>query len=79
MSKTTKQKLQELELEVRLLKQQRQQITDQKEKKAAILDMMIAIAEEEYNTELQKKASAQKPAAPGKKREGNKNSTAAEE
>ncbi|SHL21207.1 hypothetical protein SAMN05444266_102466 [Chitinophaga jiangningensis] len=55
MSKSTKQKLQELAHEVKLLKEQKAQLGTQEEKKAAILDMMIAIAEQEYNLEARKK------------------------
>ncbi|MBV7529260.1 hypothetical protein [Chitinophaga sp. sic0106] len=60
MSRSTKQKLQELALEVKLLKEQKAQLENKNEKKAAIFDMMIAIAEQEYQVEARKTASANK-------------------
>jgi transposase len=57
MSKTPEQKLLELEAKVRLLEKQKNRLEDQLKKsdhKAVIFDMMIDIAEKEYNIPIRK-------------------------
>ncbi|AEV31851.1 hypothetical protein Oweho_0838 [Owenweeksia hongkongensis DSM 17368] len=57
MPKTPEQKLMELEQKVRLLEKQKKQLEHQIEradKKAIIFDMMIDIAEKEYNIPIRK-------------------------
>lgn len=60
MSKTPEQKLLELELEVRLLKKQKallEKQVEQADKKSIIFDIMIDIAEKEYNIPIRKNSS----------------------
>lgn len=60
MSKTPEQKLLELEAKVRLLEKQKNRLADQLKKsdhKAVIFDMMIDIAEKEYNIPIRKNSS----------------------
>ncbi len=57
MSKTPEQKLLELEAKVRLLEKQKHRLEDQLKRsddKAIIFDMMIDIAEKEYNIPIRK-------------------------
>ena len=58
MEKTPEQKLMELEQEVRLLKKQKAFLEKQVErsnKKVILFDMMISVAEEEFNIPIRKK------------------------
>ena len=58
MSKTPEQKLMELEQEVRLLKKQKaflEKQVEQSDKKVILFDMMISIAEKEFNIPIRKK------------------------
>jgi len=58
MEKTPEQKLMELEQEVRLLKKQKSFLEKQVErsdKKIILFDMMISVAEEEFNIPIRKK------------------------
>lgn len=60
MAKTPQQKLLELELEVKLLKKQKallEKQVEQADKKAVIFDIMIDIAEKEYNIPIRKNSS----------------------
>ena len=60
MPKSPKQKLMELEQEVLLLKKQKaflEKQVDQADKKAVIFDMMIDLAEKEYNIPIRKNSS----------------------
>lgn len=60
MSKTPEQKLLELEQEVRLLRKQKallEKQVEQSDKKAIIFDIMIDIAEKEYNIPIRKNSS----------------------
>jgi len=60
MSKTPEQKLLELEAKVRLLEKQKNRLEDQLKRsddKAVIFDMMIDIAEKEYNIPIRKNSS----------------------
>ena len=60
MPKSPKQKLMELEQEVLLLKKQKaflEKQVDQADKKAIIFDMMIDLAEKEYNIPIRKNSS----------------------
>lgn len=57
MPKSSEQKLMELEQKVRLLEKQKKSLekqVEQSEKKAIIFDMMIDLAEEEYNISIRK-------------------------
>lgn len=57
MAKTPQQKLLELEQEVRLLKKQKallEKQVSQSDKKAILFDMMIDLAEKEYNISIRK-------------------------
>lgn len=59
MPKTAEQKLMELEQEVLLLKKQKaflEKQVEQSDKKAILFDMMISIAEKEYNIPIRKKS-----------------------
>jgi len=58
MAKTPEQKLMELEQEIRLLKKQKAFLEKQVEyadKKAIIFDMMISVAEKEFDIPIRKK------------------------
>jgi len=60
MPKSPKQKLMELEQEVRLLKKQKallEKQVEQADKKSIIFDMMIDVAEKEYNIPIRKNSS----------------------
>ena len=60
MSKTPEQKLLELEAKVRLLEKQKRRLEDQLKRsddKAIIFDMMIDLAEKEYNISIRKNSS----------------------
>ena len=60
MPKSPEQKLMELEQKVRLLEKQKKQLehqAKQSDKKAIIFDMMIDIAEKEYNISIRKNSS----------------------
>ena len=60
MPKTSEQKLMELEQKIRLLEKQKtflEQQVDQADKKAIIFDMMIDLAEKEYNIPIRKNSS----------------------
>ena len=60
MSKTTEQKLLELEQKVKLLEKQKAQLEkqiEQSDKKSIIFDMMIDLAEKEYNIPIRKNYS----------------------
>ena len=60
MSKTPEHKLLELEAKVRLLEKQKNRLEDQLKRsddKAIIFDMMIDIAEKEYNIPIRKNSS----------------------
>lgn len=57
MSKTPEQKIMELEAKVRLLEKQKAQMEHQHhiaDSKAIIFDMMIDLAEKEYNIDIRK-------------------------
>ena len=57
MSKSAEQKLMELEQKVRLLEKQKKSLekqVEQSDKKAIIFDMMIDLAEKEYNIPIRK-------------------------
>ena len=59
MPKTPEQKLMKLEQKVRLLEKQKKFLehqVEQSEKKAVLFDMMIDIAEKEYNIPIRKKS-----------------------
>jgi len=69
MSKTPEQKLLELEAKVRLLEKQKNRLEDQLKRsddKAVIFDMMIDIAEKEYNIPIRKNSLPEQP-IPSKK------------
>ena len=58
MSKTPEQKIMELEQKVRLLEKQKaflEKQVEQSDKKAILFDMMISIAEKEFNIPIRKK------------------------
>jgi len=58
MEKTPEQKLMELEQEVRLLKKQKaflEKQVERSDKKVILFDMMISVAEEEFNIPIRKK------------------------
>lgn len=60
MPKSTEQKLMELEQKVRLLEKQKKHLKHQvaqADKKAVIFDMMIDLAEKEYNIPIRKNSS----------------------
>jgi len=60
MPKTNKQLIMELEAKVKLLEKQKKHLekqVDQSDKKAIIFDMMIDIAEKEYNISIRKNSS----------------------
>lgn len=60
MPKGPKHKLMELEQEVRLLKKQKallEKQVEQADKKSIIFDMMIDVAEKEYNIPIRKNSS----------------------
>ena len=74
MSKTPEQKLLELEAKVRLLEKQKNRLEDQLKRsddKAIIFDMMIDIAEKEYNIPIRKNSSPEqsKPSKKNTKKE----------
>ena len=59
MPKTPEQKLMELEQKVRLLEKQKKHLehqVEQSDKKAVLFDMMIDIAEKEFNIPIRKKS-----------------------
>ena len=59
MSKTPEQRILELEQQVRLLEKQKaraEHLADRADKKAILFDMMIDIAEEEFNIPIRKKS-----------------------
>ena len=59
MPKTPEQKLMQLEQEVKLLKKQKaflEKQVEQSEKKAILFDMMISVAEKEFNIPIRKKS-----------------------
>ncbi len=69
MAKTPEQKLLELEAKVRLLEKQKNRLEDQLKRsddKAVIFDMMIDIAEKEYNIPIRKNSSPEQ-STPSKK------------
>lgn len=60
MPKTPEQRIMELEAKVKLLEKQKQQLEKQAErsdKKSIFFDMMIELAEQEYNIPIRKKCS----------------------
>lgn len=60
MAKTPEQKILELEQKVRLLEKQKNRLeaqAEQSDKKAIIFDMMIDLAEKEYNIDIRKNSS----------------------
>jgi transposase len=66
MSKTTEQKLMELEQKVKLLEKQKSQLEkqiEQSDKKSIIFDMMIDLAEKEYNIPIRKNYSPEQSTA----------------
>ncbi len=66
MSKTPQQKLMELEQEVLLLKKQKallEKQVEQADKKAILFDIMIDIAEKEYNIPIRKNSSPDQSAS----------------
>jgi transposase len=70
MSKSQEQKLMELEQKVKLLEKQKAFLERQVEtadKKAIIFDMMISLAEKEYNIPIRKKCSPEQSIATEKK------------
>ena len=70
MPKTTEQKLLELEQKVKLLEKQKAFLERQVEtadKKAIIFDMMITLAEKEYNIPIRKKCSPEQSISTEKK------------
>ena len=70
MSKTPEQKILELEQKVKLLEKQKAFLEKQVEtsdKKAVIFDMMISLAEKEYNIPIRKKCSPEQSTTTGKK------------
>ena len=59
MPKTPEQKLMELEQEVKLLKKQKaflEKQVEQSDKKVILFDMMISVAEKEFNIPIRKKS-----------------------
>lgn len=59
MSKTPEQRILELEQQVKLLEKQKaraEHLADRADKKAILFDMMIDIAEEEFNIPIRKKS-----------------------
>ena len=59
MPKTTNQRLLELESKVRLLEKQKKQLeyqVERSDKKAILFDMMIDMAEKEFNIPIRKKS-----------------------
>ncbi|HJN06312.1 MAG TPA: transposase [Bacteroidales bacterium] len=59
MPKTPEQKLMQLEQEVKLLKKQKaflEKQVEQSDKKAILFDMMISVAEKEFNIPIRKKS-----------------------
>ena len=70
MPKTPEQKILELEQKVKLLEKQKTFLEKQVEtadKKAIIFDMMISLAEKEYNIPIRKKCSPEQSTTTGKK------------
>jgi transposase len=70
MPKTQEQKLMELEQKVKLLEKQKAFLEKQVEtadKKAIIFDMMISLAEKEYNIPIRKKCSPEQSISTEKK------------
>ena len=70
MPKTQEQKILELEQKVKLLEKQKAFLEKQVEtadKKAIIFDMMISLAEKEYNIPIRKKCSPEQSTTTGKK------------
>ena len=70
MPKTQEQKILELEQKVKLLEKQKTLLEKQVEtadKKAIIFDMMISLAEKEYNIPIRKKCSPEQSTTTGKK------------
>jgi transposase-like protein len=70
MSKTPEQKILELEQKVKLLEKQKVFLEKQVEtadKKAVIFDMMISLAEKEYNIPIRKKCSPEQSTTTEKK------------
>jgi transposase len=70
MPKTHEQKLLELEQKVKLLEKQKallEKQVEQSDKKAIIFDMMISIAEKEYNIPIRKKCSPEQSITTEKK------------
>lgn len=60
MAKTPEQRIMELEAKVKLLEKQKKQLesqADRMDKKAIIFDMMIDLAEKEYNISIRKNSS----------------------
>jgi hypothetical protein len=59
MSKTPEQRILELEQQVKLLEKQKaraEHLADRADKKAILFDMMIDIAEDEFNIPIRKKS-----------------------
>jgi len=70
MPKSAEQKLMELEQKVRLLEKQKNHLEkqlEQSDKKSILFDMMIELAEKEYNIDIRKNSS------PGQLRSSNQN------
>ena len=70
MPKSQEQKIMELEQKVKLLEKQKAFLERQVEtadKKAIIFDMMISLAEKEYNIPIRKKCSPEQSITTGKK------------
>jgi transposase len=70
MPKSQEQKIMELEQKVKLLEKQKAFLERQVEtadKKAIIFDMMISLAEKEYNIPIRKKCSPERSITTGKK------------
>lgn len=68
MPKSTEQKLMELEQKVRLLEKQKKHLKHQvaqADKKAVIFDMMIDLAEKEYNIPIRKNSSPKQSTSTG--------------
>ena len=70
MPKSAEQKLMELEQKVRLLEKQKKHLEkqlEQSDKKSIIFDMMIDLAEQEYNIDIRKNSSPEQSTASRKR------------
>lgn len=70
MPKSQEQKIMELEQKVKLLEKQKAKLereVENSDKKAIIFDMMISLAEKEYNIPIRKKCLPEQSTSTGKK------------